>query len=309
MKDTITDNQQLSLDRNVLESSETIPTGSTQEIVEAVPTLTDNAEGNDIVQNLRRLNKLNSKEEFLEKVYKKFGNKFTFDLTNYSGITGNKIKVICSIHGEFLQVPRNLLQPNCKTGCKQCGLNSKNKSKTKDSDDFLIKANEIHNNKYEYKLENYKNRKSKIVVICKKHGEFVKSAQKHLSGQGCFKCRMKELVEQNILVGGYSEDLFNNKPELKTQKAYLYYLSLNNGKMFKIGITTKLESRMRGIKCNAKGFIKKIDILWTIEDTLYNCFKKEQEILNKYQENRIFMKFSTELFNKNIIPIRLNQLN
>lgn len=306
---TKTNNQQLSSDRNILESSETIPTGSTQEIVEAVPTLTDNAEGNDIVQNLRKLRKTNSKEVFLEKVYKKFGNKFTFDLTNYSGITGNKIKVICSIHGEFLQIPRNLLQPNCKTGCKQCGLDSKNKSKTKDSDDFLIKANKIHNNKYNYKLENYENRKSKIVIICKEHGEFVKSAQKHLSGQGCFKCRMKELVEQNILVGGYSEDLFNNKPKLKNQKAYLYYLSLNNGKMFKIGITTKLESRMRGIKCNSKGFIKKIDILWTIEDTLYNCFKKEQEILNKYQENRVFMKFSTELFNKNILPIKLNQLN
>lgn len=306
---TKTNNQQLSLDRNILESSETIQTGSTQKIVEAVPTLTDNAEGNDIVQNLRRLSKLNSKEQFLEKVYKKFGNKFTFDLTNYSGITGNKIKVICPIHGEFLQVPRNLLQPNCKTGCKQCGLDSKNKSKTKNSDDFLIKANKIHNHKYEYKLENYENRKSKIVVVCKEHGEFVKSAQKHLSGQGCFKCRMKELVEQNILVGGYSEDLFNNKPELKTQKAYLYYLSLNCGKMFKIGITTKLESRMRGIKCKAKGFIKKIDILWTIEDTLYNCFKKEQEILNKYQENRVFMKFSTELFDKDILPIKLNQLN
>lgn len=309
MKNIITDNQQLSLDRNILESSETIPTGSTQEIVEAVPTLTDNAEGNDIVQNLRRLRKTNSKEVFLEKVYKKFGNKFTFDLANYSGITGNKIKVICPIHGEFLQVPRNLLQPNCKTGCKQCGLDSKNKSKTKDSDDFLIKANEIHNNKYEYRLENYENRKSKIVIICKEHGEFIKSAQKHLSGQGCFKCKIKELVKQNILVGGYSEDLFNNKPELKTQKAYLYYLSLNNGKMFKIGITTKLESRMRGIKCNSKGFIKKIDILWTIEDTLYNCFKKEQEVLNKYQENRVFMKFSTELFDKNILPIKLNHLN
>jgi hypothetical protein len=309
MKDTKTNNQQLSLDENILESSETIPNGSTQEIVEAVPTLTDNAEGNDIVQNLRRFNRLNSKEQFLEKIYKKFGNKFTFDLTNYSGITGNKIKVICPIHGEFEQTPRNLIQPLCKTGCKQCGLESKNKSKTKDLNNFLEKANKIHNNKYDYICDNYVNRKSKVIVICKEHGEFIKTAQKHLSGQGCFKCRMKELVEKNILVGGYSEDLFKRKPELKEKKAYLYYLSLNNGKMFKIGISTKLESRMRGIKCNAKGFIKKIDILWTIEDTLYNCFLKEQEILNNYKDKRVFMKFSTELFNENILPIKLNQLN
>lgn len=271
--------------------------------------LPDNAGDEDIVQNLRRFSRLNSKEQFLEKVYKKFGNKFTFDLTNYSGITGNKIKIICPIHGEFEQTPRNLIQPNCKTGCKKCGLESKNKSKTKDVDNFLEKAKTIHNNKYEYIVENYINRKSKIKVICKEHGEFIKSAQKHLSGQGCFKCRMKELVEQNILVGGYSEDLFQRKPEMKNIKAYLYYLSLNNDKMFKIGITTKLSSRMRGIKSNAKGFIKNIHILWTIEDTLYNCFKKEQEILSTYKNNRVFMKFSTELFNENILPIKLNQLN
>ena len=68
---TKTNNQQLSLGRNILESSETIPTGSTQGIVEAVPTLPDNAEGNDIVQKLKRFKETNSKEQFLEKVYKK----------------------------------------------------------------------------------------------------------------------------------------------------------------------------------------------------------------------------------------------
>lgn len=308
MEDIITDNQQLSLDRNILESSETIPTGSTQEIVEAVPTLTDNTEGNDIVQNLRGLDKRKSKEQFLEKVYKKFGNKFTFDLSNYNYLTGNKIKVICPTHGEFEQLPINLLQKNCKTGCKQCGIESKNKSKTKDFNDFVIKAKKFHNNKYEYECDNYINRKSKVIGICQEHGEFIKSAQKHLT-QSCFKCNVKKLIEDNILVGGYSEDLFKRKPGLKDKKAYLYYLSVNNDRLFKIGISTKLENRMRGIKSHSKGFIKKLDIVWCIEDTLYNCFKKEQEILEKYKENRVFFPFSTELFNKNILPIKLNQLN
>jgi len=280
--------------------------------------LTSNVEDEDIVQNLKNLKKSYPKHrrkafktvnQFLEKINSKYGNKFQFDFTNWSGITGNKIKVICPIHGEFEQFPRNLLLSACKTGCKKCGLESKNKSKTKSLDNFLIKANKIHNNKYEYKINNYQNRKSKITVICKKHGKFVKSAQKHLSGQGCFHCRIDKLIETNILVGGYSEELFNNKPELKNKKAYLYYISINKGKSYKIGISTKIENRMRGIKCKAGGFIKTMDLLWTIEDTLYSCFKKEQEILEKYKENRVFFKWSTEIFNKNILPIKLSNLN
>lgn len=44
-----TDNQQLSVLRNKDESSETISRESRENFPEAVPTLTDNAEGNDIV--------------------------------------------------------------------------------------------------------------------------------------------------------------------------------------------------------------------------------------------------------------------
>lgn len=309
MKNTKTNNQQLSLDRNILESSETISKESRENIPEAVPTLPDNAGGYDIVQNLRSLSKRKSKEQYLEKVYKKYGNKFTFDLTNWSGITGNKIKVFCPIHGEFEQIPRNLILQGCKTGCKQCGLESKNKSKTKDFNDFIEKAKIIHNNKYEYIEENYINRKSKIRIICKEHGEFMKSAQKHLSGQSCWKCKIQELVKNNSLVGGYSEDLFKSKPELKDKKACLYYISINDGRLYKIGISTTLKTRMRGIKCKARSFIKSMDLLWTSEDTLYNCFKKEQEILEKFKDDRVYFKWSTELFDKNVLPIQLNRLN
>lgn len=272
-------------------------------------TLTSKVEGEDIVQNFKYSNRLKSKEQFLELIYKKYGNKFNFDFTNYSGITGNKIKVICPIHGEFEQIPKNLLLSACKTGCKKCGFESKNKSKTKDFQNFLEKAIKIHNNKYEYLENNYINRKSKIKIICKSHGQFIKSAQKHLSGQGCYQCNIDNLIKTNILVGGYSEELFNNKPELKNKKAYLYYISINKGKSYKIGISTKIETRMRGIKCKAQGFIKTMDLLWSMEDTLYNCFKKEQEILEKYKENRVFFKWSTEIFNKNILPIKLENLN
>jgi len=309
MQDIKIENQQRSLDRNILERSETISKESRKEISEAVPTLTDNAEGNDIVQNLKYYSSRKSVEQYLEKIYEKYGNKFTFDFSNWSGITGNKIKVFCPIHGEFEQSPRNLILRQCKTGCKKCGLESKNKSKTKDFQNFLEKANIIHNNKYEYICEDYKNRKSKIRIICSEHGEFVKSAQKHLAGQGCFKCRIKDLIKKNILIGGYCESLFQNKPKLKYKLVNLYYLSINNGRLYKIGIASSLKKRIAGIKSKSNGFIKSIDILWSVEDTLYNCFKKEQEILEKYKDKRTFFRWSTELFTENILPIKLEYLN
>ena len=300
-----TNNQQLSDLNQKVESSETIPIGSTHENVEAVSTLTSKVEGEDIVQNLKGLNKFKSKEIFLEKAYEKYGNKFNYNLNNYNGLTKNKIKIICLLHGEFEQILHTFLLKNCKTGCKKCGIKMFKNSKTNNIEDVLKQFNDIYNYKYKYVLDDYVNKKSKIKIICKEHGEFIKSAQKHLSGQGCFHCNIKELIKKNILVGGYSEVLFQNNLNLKNTKAYLYYLSINNNRLFKIGISKSINSRIKNIKHKSKGFIKNIDLIWFYEDTLYNCYKKEQEILEKYKDNRVYFKFSTEIFNKNILPLKL----
>jgi hypothetical protein len=66
---------------------------------------------------------------------------------------------------------------------------------------------------------------------------------------------------------------------------------------------------MRGIKSKAKDFIKNMNLLWTCESTLYECFLKEREILEKYKDKRVFLKWSTELFNENVLPIKLDNLN
>jgi hypothetical protein len=275
-------------------------------------TLAGKAEGKDIVQNLRSLSKLLSKEKFLEKAHMKYGNKFTYDLGNYAGITKNKIKVTCPIHGEFEVLPHTFLLKNCKTGCKKCGHRSKDIFKTKSYKNFLEKVNKVFNKKYEYPTENkeiYINRKTKIKIICREHGEFIKSAQKHLSGQGCFKCKVKQMVEDGILVGGYSEELFNKNPELKNKVATLYYLRINNGEFYKIGITIKsISSRIKSLKYKSKGRFNTFETLWSLQDTLYNCFKKEQEILNIYNKERIYLDISTELFNKDVLRLELKHI-
>jgi very-short-patch-repair endonuclease/ribosomal protein L37E len=53
---------------------------------------------------------------------------------------------------------------------------------------FIQKAKEIHIDKYDYSLVNYINNKTKIEIICSKHGMFQQVPSDHLKGHGCSKC-------------------------------------------------------------------------------------------------------------------------
>lgn len=66
---------------------------------------------------------------FLEKAIKIHGNKYDYSQSVYKG-AGNKIKIICPIHGEFEQIASHHW---CGNGCNKCkgDLISKTKQKNK----------------------------------------------------------------------------------------------------------------------------------------------------------------------------------
>ncbi len=53
---------------------------------------------------------------------------------------------------------------------------------------FIFKAKKVHSNKYDYSLVRYKNSRTKVKIICDKHGIFEQRAGLHLYGHGCFRC-------------------------------------------------------------------------------------------------------------------------
>jgi hypothetical protein len=67
-------------------------------------------------------------------------------------------------------------------------------------EEFIDRANKIHNNKYDYSLVEYKNSYSKIKIICPIHGIFEQQPQAHLNKQGCPKCsgKMRKTREEFI---------------------------------------------------------------------------------------------------------------
>lgn len=61
---------------------------------------------------------------------------------------------------------------------------------------FLIKAQQVHNTNYDYSSAEFVDSKTKIEVICRKHGAFMQVPYAHLRGQGCPSCAKNTRVEK-----------------------------------------------------------------------------------------------------------------
>ena len=106
----------------------------------------------------------------------------------------DKIEIICPIHGPFIQKVHNHIVLG--SGCPKCGFIKNNKNRTKTTEEFIQKAQKVHQNpdgtpKYDYSKTNYIKLKNKITVTCPIHGDFEIYPANHLYGTGCQLCREK----------------------------------------------------------------------------------------------------------------------
>jgi len=119
-------------------------------------------------------------EKFLERSKKIHGDKYDYSNVEYIHIT-KPVKIICKVHGEFEQTPREHFS-GC--GCYKCA------NRIITTQDFIEKANIRHNNLYDYSKVEYKSSREKIIISCKTHGDFIQTPNDHLNGCGCQKCGM-----------------------------------------------------------------------------------------------------------------------
>ena len=56
------------------------------------------------------------------------------------------------------------------------------------TEDFIKKSMQIYNDKYDYSKVEYVNNKTKVCIMCPKHGEFLQEPRHHLSGHSCPMC-------------------------------------------------------------------------------------------------------------------------
>ena len=61
-------------------------------------------------------------------------------------------------------------------------------ARIRNQEEFIAKANEIYDGRYDYSLVKYTKSSEKVIIICPDHGSFEKTPNKHLAGQGCPVC-------------------------------------------------------------------------------------------------------------------------
>ena len=137
-------------------------------------------------------------DQFITNAKKIHGDKYNYSLIEYKS-NRIKVKIICKKHGVFEQIPEHHLK---NSGCPKCYGNN-----IKTTKDFIIDGKNIHGDKYDYSLVEYVSNKTKVKIICKKHGIFEQIPTNHIYlKNGCPICKeshgeneIRTILENNNL--------------------------------------------------------------------------------------------------------------
>jgi len=126
---------------------------------------------------------------------KKYGVENVFQLEE----TKEKSKITCNEkYGcDYSLQNKDILQKQKNTNNKKYGVNFIPQLKKYSLEGFIEKCKKVHGDLYDYSKVIYQSVTEKIVIICKKHGEFNQLAEDHLKGIGCPICNTSK-GEQKI---------------------------------------------------------------------------------------------------------------
>ncbi len=150
-----------------------------------------------IVHNKQRKGLLN----FIDEAKNIHGDRYDYSFVDYIN-NRTKIKIVCKVHGVFEQTVNNHLKGR---GCKYCGGTSKF-----DRTLFIIKAKQIHGDKYDYSLVDYINNNTKVKIICPEHGIFEITPNNHTCKKyNCKKCSI-DVYDTNSFIFK-SNEIYKNR--------------------------------------------------------------------------------------------------
>lgn len=165
---------------------------------------------------------LKGAQYYLKKARTVHNDKYDYSLVPEMSGALSVVKILCPEHGEFEQ---RLEKHSSGNGCPRCGVECTYTGKQK----RLDRCRETHDNKYDYSLWPAKvTAKTKVTIICPKHGEFAQQVSNHQQGQGCPTCSR----------GGYDT----------TSPGYMYVMRSSCGSYMKIGITKSIKRRTKELR-------------------------------------------------------------
>ena len=205
-----------------------------------------------------------------------------------------KLIVICPYHGEFEQTSGMHLRG---AGCPKCKYKKTSERLLDTTENFIKKSKLKYGDKYDYSNTVYgKNAHEKVIITCKKHGDFKIAPANHLSktdGGGCQKCSFPKQER-------WTKRAWKEICEGKIAKLYIIKCWNENEEFYKIGITAKKEIKGR---FSGKDMPYKYEVLKLIEskDCIYIWnLEKELHRKNKEFKYKPLIKFGgwTECFSK-----------
>lgn len=119
---------------------------------------------------------IKNQDDFIRKALDRHGEKYDYSLVDYKGIS-KKVKIIY-----------NGIIYEQKAGAHLYAGLVENRIVKKTTESFIMEANQVHDFKFDYSKVNYINSQTKIIIICKIHGEFSQIPTSHLQGHGCSFC-------------------------------------------------------------------------------------------------------------------------
>ena len=156
------------------------------------------------------------------------------------------------------------------------------------SEEFIKRAEKLYGKKaYDYSKIEYVNARQPITIICPKHGEFKKTPDKFLNGQGCPKCKSSHLEKEMSLF------LTENNIDFEEQKKFDW--------LGRQSLDFYIPNKNIAIECQGEQHYKEKDFFGGKEGLL------KQKILDERkkklcQENEVnLLYFANEKYNDDII--------
>lgn len=181
-------------------------------------------------------------EIFIDKAKLVHGEKYHYDTVVFSK-TKEKVLIVCPKHGGFSQRADVHLSGH---GCPKCSPFVKTSFK-----DFCARQQQVHGDFFTYIEESYNGLIPNMRIVCPIHGEFIKSPNNHLQGQGCQACDREGLG--------------------------LYLLKCTDTGLVKIGVTSQLHRRLKELP-------KTLEVLLWLPHT--SAYHIEAVLHKKYQTTR-----------------------
>lgn len=134
------------------------------------------------------INKLTLNQDDVINEFKKIhGDRYDYSKVKYVSAK-TPVEIICKIHGSFMMMP-----DKHKSGqnCKLCGFKDISERQLDSQEEVIKKFKQIHGDTYDYSLVDYINSHTKIIVICKTHGQFLIAPNHHINKKGCKLCSIQ----------------------------------------------------------------------------------------------------------------------